>query len=171
MTQRKRLSDILANGQQESLRQAWDSTQAAEEFQPLPAGEYIARIEKGELFNAKAKGTAGYRLTFCVIEGEHEGRRFWPEFWLTAPALPMTKRDLGKLGVTSIDQLEGPLPEGIVCNVRLAVRKDDDGTERNRLRSFDVLRIEPPASDPFAPAVDAQAERDGEPQDGEGGEQ
>ena len=40
----------------------------------------------------------------------------------------MAKRDLGKLGVTEIEQLEQPLPLGIRCSVKLALRRDDDGT-------------------------------------------
>ncbi len=39
----------------------------------------------------------------------------------------------------------------MVCRVKLTVRQDDDGTERNRVRSFDVIRIEPPEVDPFHP--------------------
>jgi hypothetical protein len=49
-------------------------------------------------------------------------------------------------------QLEQPLPRGIVCGVRLALRKDDNRVERNRVVRFDVLRIETPQADPFAPA-------------------
>jgi hypothetical protein len=61
---RKSLSDILHNGQAESLRSAWDSTEAAGEFAPLPAGQYLARVESGELAASKAKGTPSYKLTF-----------------------------------------------------------------------------------------------------------
>ena len=106
----------------------------------------------GELFTAKS-GTPGYKLTFRVIEGEHAGRQFWNDVWLTPAALPMAKRDLSKLGVTSVDQLEKPLPSGIRCSCKLALRRDDDGTEYNRVRAFDVVGIdsEPAADDDFAP--------------------
>jgi hypothetical protein len=65
----------------------------------------------------------------------------------------MSKRDLGKLGVTSIEQLEQPLPAGIRCTVKLALRRDDDGAEYNRVRGFDVIGIDAdPTADPdFAP--------------------
>ena len=149
---RKSLSDILRAGDREKLASAWNATQAAEDFKPLPQGDYIATIEAGELFTSKAKGTGGYKLAFRVVEGEHTGRRFWHDLWLTEAALSMAKRDLEKIGVASLDQLERPLPQGIVCAVKLVLRQDDDGTEYNRVKRFDVLRIEPPTPDPFAPA-------------------
>lgn len=73
-----------------------------------------------------------------------------PDGW-TAAALPQTKRDLGKLGVTSLEQLETPLPKGIRCRVKLALRRDDDGNERNRVRTFEVVGIDKPTSDVFSP--------------------
>ncbi len=72
--------------------------------------------------------------------------------------MAMTKRDLGKLGVTSIDQLEQPLPQGIRVKAKLALRRDDDGTEYNRVRSFEVLGIDEPEKDPFAPKDEPMAE-------------
>ena len=120
----------------ENLSRAWGETQAAEDFAPLPSGEYVARIVGGELFTSKTKGTAGYKLAFRVLEGDHQGRQFWHDVWLTPAALPMAKRDLAKLGVTALEQLERPLPPGIRCKVKLALRKDDDGTEYNRVTIF-----------------------------------
>ena len=148
---RKSLSDILRNGDRESLSRAWGETQAAEDFAPLPSGEYVARIVGGELFTSKTKGTAGYKLAFRVLEGDHQGRQFWHDVWLTPAALPMAKRDLAKLGVTSLEQLERPLPPGIRCKVKLALRRDDDGTEHNRVKHFEVVGIDPPEQDAFAP--------------------
>ena len=149
--ERKKLTDILHGSERDAIASAWETTKAAEEFAPLPAGEYVAHVIKGEPFTSKSNHTPGYRLTFKVIEGEHEGRLFWTECWLTEAAMAMTKRDLGKLGVTSIDQLEQPLPQGIRVKAKLALRRDDDGTEYNRVRSFEVLGIDAPERDAFAP--------------------
>jgi hypothetical protein len=76
---------------------------------------------------------------------------FWDDLWLTPAALPLAKRDLGKLGVTSLEQLERPLPPGIRARVRVTLRKDDTGAEYNRVKSFDVVGIDAPAADAFAP--------------------
>jgi hypothetical protein len=148
---RKSLSDILREGDRQNLSRAWGETEAAEDFAPLPSGEYVARIVGAELFTAKTKGTAGYKLAFRVLEGDHQGRQFWHDVWLTPAAMPMAKRDLLKLGVTSLEQLERPLPPGIRCRVKLALRKDDDGNEYNRVKTFVVEGIDKPEQDAFAP--------------------
>jgi hypothetical protein len=148
---RKSLSDILREGDRQSLSRAWGETQAAEDFAPLPTGEYVARIVGGELFTSKTKGTAGYKLAFRVLAGDHQGRQFWHDVWLTPAALPMAKRDLAKLGVSTLEQLERPLPPGIRCKVKLALRRDDDGAEHSRVKHFEVVGIDPPEQDAFAP--------------------
>ncbi len=156
MNHNTRLSDILANGNRDDLSHAWADAKPAEEFAPLPAGEYVAHVINGELFTARTNRTAGYKLTFKVIDGTHTGRQFWHDVWLTPAAMPMAKRDLAKIGVTTLEQLEQPLPQGIRCKVKLALRKDDDGTEYNRVRSFEVIGIDKSEADAFAPADDVQ---------------
>ncbi len=152
MSDRRKLSDILAhNTDRDQLQRAWKATAAAAEFAPLPAGEYTFRIASGDLFTSK-RGTPGYKLTLEVTEGNFEGRRAWCDFWLTQAALPMTKRDLLKIGVKDLDQLERPLPSGILLKGKLAVRSDDEGKESNRLVRFECIGVEP--EDPFAPKDD-----------------
>lgn len=146
-----KLSDILRNVDKDRLQNAWNSTQAATDFGVLPAAEYVCHVTKGELETSRTNRTPGYKLEFTVMDGEHKGRKVWHDCWLTEAAMPQTKRDLGKLGVTSLDQLERPLPLGIRCRVRVVVRRDDDGNEHNRVRSFDVIGLDTPEVDPFAP--------------------
>jgi hypothetical protein len=150
---RKSLSEILSNGSGESLRKAWDSTAAAGEFAPLPAGDYTAHVAGLELFNARTKNTPGVKITFKVIGGENAGRLLWHDCWLTEAALPQTKRDLAKLGITALEQLERPLPTNIRirCTVQVTLRTEDDGTTYNRVKRFDVLGIDTPEVDAFAP--------------------
>ncbi len=148
-----KLTEILSAGGYggDDFARRWQTTDTADEFGPLPAGEYVAIPERGELTTVGQKATPSYKLTFRVIEGELIGRLFWHDVWLTPAALPQAKRDLSKLGVSDPSQLEGSLPEGIVCRVRLALRRDDDGAERNRVVRFVVLRVEKPEADPYAP--------------------
>jgi len=158
---RRRLSDIL-NGGADSLRDQWRTTEAAEDFAPLPPGEYVAHVQGVELFNART-GTPGVKIAFRVAEGEHVGRLVWHDCWLTPAALPRTKRDCMKLGLDSIDRLEGASvePGRIRCAVRVALRTTDDGATFNTVRRFDVLGIDEPPSvddDDFAPAADAPAD-------------
>lgn len=145
-----KLSDIL-NGHGGGFNDVWNNTQAAGDFGPIPKGEYECDLIAGELESSRTKGTPGYRLTFAVRDGEFAKRRVWHDLWLTQAALPMTKRDLSKIGVTTPEQMERPIPRGIVCKVSVTLRTDDGGTPRNHVRKFDVLRIEIPQADPFAP--------------------
>ncbi len=148
-----KLQDILRNGEADRLRESWESTEAAGELTALPKGEYVAHIVAGTLENGKSRGTPGYKLTFRVCEGEYAGRYFWHDLWLTEPALPMTKRDLAKIGVTSLDQLEQPLPQGIRCRCKLASRRGENNcSESNKLRTFTVVGVDSPESDGFLPA-------------------
>ena len=118
-----KLSDILNNGDGERIRRKWNETEAADEFGPLPPGEYVAHIIDGDLEQSRSKGTPGYKLEFKVIEGEHSGRHFWHDVWLTEAALPQAKRDLGKLGVTDLSQLEQPLPRFIRVKAKVVLRR------------------------------------------------
>lgn len=145
-----KLSDILAASNGGNINDLWKSTAAADDFAPLPPGSYVCRLTSGELRQAKT-GTPEYVLTFRVIEGEYAKRQVWHSLFLTSAALPMAKRDLGKLGVTTLEQLEGPLPKGIRCRVQVTLRKDDNNVEHNRVRSFEVIGIDPPDVDAFAP--------------------
>ena len=147
--ERRKLSDILTHSSdRENLQRAWRTTAAAAEFAPLPKGEYTFRLVSGELFTSK-RGTPGFKLTLEVTEGDFEGRRAWCDLWLTPAALPMTKRDLAKIGVTNLEQLEQPLPAGILIKGKLALRTDDDGNESNRLVRFECIGIE--KGDAFEP--------------------
>ncbi|HBI43528.1 MAG TPA: hypothetical protein DDY78_11840 [Planctomycetales bacterium] len=161
MTERKKLSDILHNSERESLAETWKRTEAAADFAPLPAGEYLFRILSGELFTSKQRSTPGYKLTLEVTEGEYESRRAWVDLWLTPAALPMTKRDLAKLGITSLEQLEKPLPAGILIRGKLAIRRNDDGSESNRLTRFECAGIEP--GDAFEPTDTPEADASFDP--------
>ncbi len=148
---RKSLVDVLNGGARAELARQFDEAEAAGDMLPLPRGQYRCRLTDGELVTSKG-GTPGYTLTFTVDDGEHKGRKLWHTAWLTPAALPMSKRDLAKLGVTSLDMLDRPLPAGFVCDVKVAVRADDDGVERNRVVSFVVVEVlaDPTADTDFA---------------------
>jgi hypothetical protein len=153
---RKSLVDVLNGGSRAELARQFDEAEAAGDMLPLPRGEYRCRLTDGELVTSKG-GTPGYQVVFTVDDGEHKGRKLWHTSWLTAAALPMTKRDLAKLGVTSLDMLDRPLPAGFVCDVKVALRVDDDGVERNRVVSFAVVEVlaDPTGDDDFASPLPA----------------
>jgi len=157
MADRKLLADILLNSERDRIAGAWETAKPADDLKPLPAGEYRCRVVDGSLFSARS-GTPGYKITLEVCEGEHVGRRLWHDVWLSEAAISLAKRDLGKLGVTTLEQLERPLPEGIIVVAKVALRRGDDGAEFNRLTRFEVVGVEPPTPEPFAPAAPGDAE-------------
>lgn len=147
-----KLSDILSsNGDGDDIRDLWNDAEVADEFGTLPPDEYIARIVSGELATSRKNSTPHFKLTFKVLEGDYRDRQFWYDIWLTEAALPMAKRDLAKLGITELEQLEQPLPKGIRSRVQLALRRDDDGNEFNRVVRFEAIGIDEPEPDDFAP--------------------
>lgn len=162
-----KLQDILrAQGTLDTIASAWGTTEAAGDFDLLPKGEYLADVVKGDAIESQSKGTPGYRLTFEVVDGEHQGRRFWHEVWFNGGALSRTKRDLAKLGVTDLAQLERPLPAVFRCQVTLTVRRDDD-FESNRVRKFDVVDVIRPEPDAFAPEPSTDASGGDDRDDGD----
>jgi hypothetical protein len=153
---RKSLVDVLNGTARDELARKFAETEAAGDMLPLPRGTDRCRVTVGVLGTSKS-GTPGYTLTFTVHDGEHKGRRLWHTAWLTEAAMPMSKRDLEKLGVTSLDMLDRPLPAGFVCDVKVALRVDDDGAERNRVVSFTVAEVlaDPTADSDFASPLNA----------------
>jgi len=63
-----KLTDILAAGGQsgDGFANAWNATEAAGDFEPLPAGKYVCRVESGELDTSSTKRTPGYSKGFHV---------------------------------------------------------------------------------------------------------
>ena len=155
----KSLSDILHENF-DSVKATWNSTNPAEDFGPIPKGTYAADLVSGELFQSE-QGTPGYKMVFEIAEGEYRGRKVWHDLWLTAAAIPMAKRDLGKLGIMEIDQLDQPLPAVFICRIKVSLRKDDTGDEFNKVRSFEVLRVKQREKDAFdEPAAEVAATED-----------
>jgi hypothetical protein len=142
---RRRLVDILDGESREDLARRFSETEAAPEYAPIPKAAYIADVTSGELMKS-GSGTPGFTLGFTIREGEHKDRHVWHTLWLTPAAMPMTKRDLAKLGVVSLDQLERPVPPGIVCRLFVVIRNDDDGKSYNRVTSYEVVDIRPDAT-------------------------
>jgi hypothetical protein len=152
MTERKRLSDILSEGQRKSYFANWSTVRAAG-GPTIPRGEYVARLVDGFAHKAQT-GTMGFKLVFEIAEGEHQDRKLFHDLWLTEAAKPQTKRDLDELGITDPEhQLDGPIPQGIVVALTVTVHKDDDRIEKNRIRRIRFLRVEP--GDAFEPKDDA----------------
>ena len=154
---RPRLRDIV-HGNAADFNRTWNETEASSGFDPLPPGVYRALITDGRLFTSKTNATPGFKITFEVIDPPHAGRKVWHDVWLSSKALGIAKGELAKLGITHPDQLEQPLPSGLIADVQVIQRTADDGTVSNRVRTFKVVESGVPADD-FRPAADLDVER------------
>jgi hypothetical protein len=150
---KRKLSDILHNNGDGWINGDWKNIPDAPDFgQALPPGRYVAHLRELEPFEARTTGTPGLKLSFEIIEGDYKGRRCWYDIWLTGAAQRQAVRDLRKLGITSKEQLEGPIPHWIRCEVHLVKRTSDQGDEFNKIKTFTVLGIDKEEPDPFASA-------------------
>jgi hypothetical protein len=163
----KKLGDIV-RGSTDDFKKSWDTTEASEGFTPLPPGTYRCLIASGEMFNHDSKGTPGFKVIFEVISGPYASRKIWHDIWLTEKALGIAKAELAKLGIVQPDQLERPLPVGLIADVKIVKRTDDGGEEWNRVKRFDLVSPEVPPAD-FAPTSAAREPGDDEPEEGTDG--
>jgi hypothetical protein len=159
---RRSLVDVVAGFNRGELAKQFAESAAASDWGPIPPGVYRCRMVDAEFVTSKS-GTPGFCIGFAVERGEHTGRRLWHTLWLTPRAMPMAKRDLSKLGVHQFDQLDGLVPQRIVADVRVAVRTDDSGCQRNRVLAFEVVDIlvDPTADADFASPFSPDSEGGG----------
>lgn len=133
------LMDII-RGDIQQLTPIWNDTQAADDYKTVPAGSYRCRIVEGKTFLSK-KRTPGYRLTFEIVEGKHEGNRLFYVIWLTPDAIYLAKRDLPKVGIKSpVEVMDKAFPKELHVNVGVGRLVGDDGLPYNRVRWFDSVQ-------------------------------
>lgn len=126
----------------DDLAAAFDSAETAAELEPIPAGRYVARLTEGD-FITSGRGTKGYQLAFEMLEGEHEGRKAWATYWLSPRALPYSKKELARVGITRYEQMSTP-PVGKQFKVRIALREGQDGRLHNEVKDVETLADAPP---------------------------
>lgn len=147
-------SIVSSSNGDDNLSDLFDTTEAAD-YSPIPPGQYTADVVSGGRMESRVKRTPGFGLVFEIRDhAEHNGRRLYHDLWLTQNAMRRSKAELMKLGITSSDQLNRPLPEGFVVKLTVVLHTGDDGRQRNRVTEFSVLRFDPPKPDPFAPRRD-----------------
>ena len=138
------MSDLLASLQ---------STDAAGDYDPLPAAVYAADVLKGELGESRS-GKPVYKVTYAVVGGEHDGRRLFGDLYLTPAAMAYAVRDLSKLfgRRPTADDLQAPFPPGVRCRVRVERRTSDSGAVFNRSQLIGVVGrdVEPAPYTPTA---------------------
>lgn len=115
----------------------------------VPPGDYLCRLERGQLARTKA-GRTGYRVCFAVAEGPHAGFTLWRWYMTGGDAARYSKAALAPLKLNNSDDLRRqPFPgpgRAVLCRVTVTAKPRPDGTPGNDVERFAVV------SDDTAPA-------------------
>lgn len=116
-------------------------TVEADEFSPLPAGEYFAQIVESEMKPTKSGSGEMLKLTWQIIDGPHENRKFWEQLNIrnqneTAQriALQALKKICEATGAGSITDSEELHNRPVF--VRLVVKADANYGDRNEVKGY-----------------------------------
>lgn len=143
-----------------AILQGFDANEVepATDFEPIPAGKYLAVITDSEVKPNKS-GTGSYlQLTFQVIEGEYKNRFLWARLNLDNPnatAVKIARAELSAIcravGVMapsdSVELHDLPLVISVKCKKRA-----DTGEITNEIKGY--AKKEAAAGKPVQAAVD-----------------
>jgi hypothetical protein len=127
-----------------------NTVEPSTDFEPIPAGKYLAVITGSEMKPTKA-GTGSYlELTFQVAEGDYKGRLLWARLNLDNPNAMAVKIARGEL--SSICRAVGVLEPRDSCelhNLPLVVtvkqKADAEGELRNEIKGYAQKEAAQPA--------------------------
>jgi len=112
------------------------------DFEPIPAGKYLAAITNSEMKPTKS-GTGSYlQLTFTILEGEYKGRLLWARLNLDNPN-PLTVQ-LARGELSAICRAVGVMQpkdsvelHNLPLTLRVKVKKrEDTGELVNEIKGY-----------------------------------
>jgi hypothetical protein len=137
-----------------------NTVEPAGDFEPIPAGKYLAVITESEMKPTKA-GTGSYlQLTFQVIDGPYKNRLLWARLNLDNPNDQARKIAQGEL--SAICRAVGVLAPNdsvelhnlpLVIHVRCK-KRSDTGEIANEVKGYSKKETPPPATS-SAPAANS----------------
>lgn len=114
----------------------------ASDFDPIPAGKYVAAIIASEMKPTKAGTGQFLELTFQVLEGDYKNRLLWTRLNLDNPnatAVQIARAELSAIcravGVMAPNDSAELHDLPLVINVRCK-RRDDTGDIVNEIKGF-----------------------------------
>jgi hypothetical protein len=108
----------------------------------IPKAWYRATLIEGGPAESPVKRTKSYKLVFEITaDGPYRGRRLYWDLYMTPAAVCATKAQLRPIGITEYDHTQRVLDRQYECEIRVVVERDDDQTERNRIREYKVLKV------------------------------
>jgi hypothetical protein len=123
-----------------AMESAWNQTEAPsgdrpkKEYEPIPDGEYQARIELFDFHESKKDGSLSLRTQFEIIGPTRDGAKVSCFHDLEKPErLKWTRMHLELLGINvhSFQELEAALPSALdkVAEIALKTRTGNNGTD------------------------------------------
>lgn len=111
-------------------------------FDPIPAGKYLAVITESKMKPTKSGNGAYLELTFQIIEGEHKNRLLWARLNLDNPstiAVQIAKAELSAICRAvnvptpndSVELHNLPLMVHVQCE-----RRQDTGEVTNKIKAY-----------------------------------
>jgi hypothetical protein len=112
------------------------------DFEPLPAGDYMAVITDSQMKPTKNGNGHYLELTFQVLDEKYKGRFLWSRLNLDNPSVQAVQIAQGELSAIcravgvmrpkdSIELHNLPLQVGVKCK-----RRDDTGEITNEIKSY-----------------------------------
>lgn len=116
------------------------------EFDPVPAGNYVAEIEDAELKDTKA-GTGQYiNFKFNIIDGPLSGRKVFQNINVSnanAQAESIGQKQLSQL-CHAVDFLKLKSERdliGRVCKIKVGIRQGTNGySDQNEIKAFEAVQ-------------------------------
>lgn len=123
------------------VQDLWNTTEAARDYSPVPAGTYTVDLVEVSRDTTR-NGNPCVNLELQIREGEYARRFIRYSLFLTPKATAYAKRELGKIGVTRLEQLDSPPPKGIRCSVAVSKQTEDGGRHKSKVTAFEFLGID-----------------------------
>ena len=117
----------------------WDIVPDAEDFSPVPAGEYPTKIVECTEEVPKS-GNEFFKLKHEILEGEYKGKFVFDTLFFSEAALKRVKLVCSRIGIktTGTTELEPKMFIGKKCIIDVIIESyDDDGkTKKSNKVSF-----------------------------------
>ena len=118
-----------------------NAVEPAADFEPLPAGKYVAVITGSEMKPTKSGNGSFLELTFEIVEGEFKGRKVWERLNLDNPNQLTVK--IARAELSAICRAVGVMEPKDSCelhNLPLLItvkqKTDAEGEVRNEVKGY-----------------------------------
>ena len=132
-----------------------DQYQPADDFSPMPAGQYVTMMTEATVENT-SKGGSMVKITYTVMDGEFQGRKIWSQHNIvnrSPKAEEIGRREISRIahaiGQPSLANTEQLVNQ--VVRVTVIVKQDPGYSPKNEIKKWEggsANGYQPPAQQP-----------------------